>query len=110
MCSSALRLYTGCSKLCPDFFFVLHICDKYKEYKGLLYLFWVEWNERPFDRHGGYSMGKKYLWKSMCWFPTIILSHLQFLITDFQPESYPFRSDGPFCLISGRCELRHTTF
>jgi len=32
------------------------------------------------------------------------------LITDIQPESYPFRNDWPFCLISGRCVLRHLTF
>jgi len=76
----------------------------------LIYLFWLEWNERPFDRQGGHNMEETYLWKSMCWFPTIILSPVQFIITDFQPESYPFGNDGPFFLISGRCELRHATF
>ena len=75
MLSSALRLYAGCCKLCPEFFFILHICDKYiNKYLGLLYLFLVELNERPFDRLGGHNMGKTYLRKSMCWFPTIILS------------------------------------
>jgi len=77
---------------------------------GLLYLFWLEWNERPFDRQGGHNTGKTYLWKSMCWFPTVILSPLQFLITGFQSESYPFQNDVPFCLISGRCDLRYVAF
>jgi hypothetical protein len=70
----------------------------------------VEWNERSFDDEGGHNSGKTHLWKSVCGFPAIILSPLQFLVTDFQPESYRFRNDGPFCLSSGRCELRHATF